>query len=102
MLLITMRNRDIICKDSIDSISTKDMHSGNRGHGMIFVEFKKSTLNIGYMGFSVIELKRDIFSKVMRTVFAYKPVVMNDQNNRHRIEREVFELNRKSSFRDMI
>ena len=97
-----MRNRDIISKDSIDSILTKTMHSRNRGHGMIFIKFKKCTLNIRNSCLSVIKLKRDSFSEIMRTVFAYKSVVMNNQNNRQRTKREVPELNRTSTFRDMM
>ena len=62
---------DIFIEDAIHGILAKTMHSENGSHGMIFMHFKKSGLNIGNGCFSVVELKRNVFNEIGRTVSLY-------------------------------
>ncbi|WP_239480091.1 hypothetical protein [Massilimicrobiota timonensis] len=62
---------DIFIEDAIHGIFAKTMYSGNGSYGMIFMHFKKSRLDIGNGCFSVVELKRNVFNEIGRTVSLY-------------------------------
>ena len=78
------------------------MHSGDGSHRIIFLHFKKSRLNIRDSCFSVVELERNIFREIGRTVFTDIKVIGNDKNDRDRAKGEMFKFDRSQTFRDMM
>ena len=97
-----VRDMNIFIKDTIYCIFTKTMHSGDGSHRIIFLHFKKSRLNIRDSCFSVVELERNIFREIGRTVFTDITVIGNDKNDRDRAKGEMFKFNRSQTFRDMM
>ena len=101
-MIESVRDMNIFIKDTIYCIFTKTMHSGDGSHRMIFLHFKKSRLNIRDSCFSVVELERNIFREIGRTVFTDITVIGNDKNDRDRAKGEMFKFDRSQTFRDMM
>lgn len=101
-MIESIRDMDIFIEDAIHGILAKTVHSGNGSHGMIFMHFKKSRLNIRNGCFSVVELKRNVFNEIGRTVIAYISVIRDDKDNRERAKGEMLKVDGSSPFGDVM
>ena len=85
-------NSNIFLKDTIHSIGFETMHSRDRSHGMIFRELNKSRLSIRDSNLTVIKLKRDNLFKIMMAVITDKSMIIDNQNDFKKAEREMSQI----------
>lgn len=94
-------NSNIFLKDTIHSIGFETMHSRDRSHGMIFRELNKSRLSIRDSDLTIVKLKRDILFKIMMAVITDKSMIIDNQNDFKKVEREIGKIDRSDTLGSM-